>query len=334
MSHHTLDHRNPKALLTPAVRDVLERMARARNLPIHALSVAQAREAYIAGAGILELPVQRLASVESFFIPVRDGFAMPVRLYVDQPSESGPWPVLVYLHGGGFCIGNLDTHDGVCRRLCHLAQCAVLSLDYRLAPEFKFPTAHDDAWDGLLWVVRQGGERGLDANRIAVGGDSGGGTLAAACAVQARNAGISLALQLLFYPGCAALQTSASHRTFGQGFVLENAHITYFFNHYLRDSADRHDWRFAPLDGLTAEGQVTDLSGVAPVWMGLAECDPLVDEGVMYADRLRTAGVVVNLEIYRGVVHEFIKMGRVVPEAMTAHADAARALRAAWLKTE
>jgi acetyl esterase len=239
-------------------------------------------------------------------------------------------PTLVYFHGGGFTIGGIATHDALCRRLSHLANCAVLSVDYRLAPEHPFPTAQDDAWDALQWVAAKGAGVGLDSVRVAVGGDSAGGTLAAVCAILARDAGLQLALQLLFYPGTAGHQDMPSHRRFAKGFVLEAPQISYFFEHYLRSAADRNDWRFAPLDGLRPDGNVADLTGVAPVWLGLAECDPLVDEGLAYADRLRMAGVAVDLEIYRGVVHEFIKMGRVVPEAACAHADAARALRGAF----
>lgn len=142
----------------------------------------------------------------------------------------------------------------------------------------------------------------------------------------ARDAAIPLALQLLFYPGCAGHQNAPSHRRFAHGFVLEEAGISWFFRQYIRSSADRDDWRFAPLDAPDAP----DLEGVAPVWLGLAECDPLVDEGLMYADRLRAAGVPVDLEIYRGMTHEFIKMGRVIDLALQAHADAARALEQAF----
>ncbi len=319
--------RNPQALLTPTMRGVLDRIARAGHPPMQALTAVQARAAYAAGAGVLELPSQALTRVESFTVPARDGFDIPVRLYA---PAGGALPVLVYFHGGGFTIGSVATHDGLCRRLSHLAHCAVLSVDYRLAPEFKFPTAHEDAWDVVQWVAREGKNHGLDGTRMAVGGDSAGGTLSAACAIEARDAGLPLALQLLFYPGCAGHQDTASHRTFAKGFVLEEAQITYFFKHYLRTPADRDDWRFAPLDGKTASGDVADLGGVAPAWIGLAECDPLVDEGVAYADRLRMAGVPVDLEIYRGVVHEFIKMGRAIPEAKTSHADAARALKEAF----
>jgi acetyl esterase len=158
---------------------------------------------------------------------------------------------------------------------------------------------------------------------LAVGGDSAGGTLAAVCAILARDTNLPLALQLLFYPGCAAHQDTPSHKTFETGFVLEEPHITYFFNQYINSVADRDDWRFSPLNA-------PDVDGVAPAWIGLAECDPLVDEGVMYADKLRLAGVPVDLEIYRGVVHEFIKMGRAIPQALQAHADAARALKHAF----
>lgn len=327
MSPHHYHHRNPKSLLTPAMHGVLERMAKAGHMPLHALTPMQARAAYTAGAGVLELPALSLARVESFTVRARDGFEVPVRLYA--PSDA-VLPVLVYFHGGGFTIGSIATHDVLCRQLSHHGRCAVLSVDYRLAPEHKFPTAVDDAWDVVQWLAHNGRDYKLDPTRIALGGDSAGGTLAAVCAIAARDAAIPIALQLLFYPGTAAQQNSESHRTFAHGFVLEEPHLAYFFNHYIRTPQDRSDWRFAPLDGLTESGNVAELAGVAPAWFGLAECDPLVDEGVQYADRLRMAGVAVDLEIYRGVVHEFIKMGRAIPEAVQAHSDAARALREAF----
>src|SRR5690606_30749336 len=180
------------------------------------------------------------------------------------------------------------------------------------------------------WLREQGTALRLDTSRIAVGGDSAGGTLAAVTAIAARDAGWPLALQLLFYPGTVGHQDTPSPKTFAQCFMLEEAHITYFFNHYLRCAADRDDWRFAPQDGVDESGHIRDLEGVAPAWVGLAECDPLTDEGVMYADRLRMARVAVDLEIYAGVVHGFIQFGRAIPQALTSHADAARALRQAW----
>ena len=302
------------------MRDVLHRMVRAERPPFHTLTPLQARVAYEAGCDVLEISRPVLVRVNDFSIPVRDGHEIPARLYAPSAQKL---PVLLYFHGGGFTIGSIATHDVLCRQISHLAGCAVVSVDYRLAPDFKFPTAANDAWDALQWLAGHAAELNLDARHLAVGGDSAGGTLAAMCAVLARDAGLPLALQLLFYPGCAAHQDTASHHMFARGFVLEAVEITWFFNHYLRSPADLEDWRFAPL-------KVSHADDVAPAWFGLAECDPLLDEGVMYADKLRAAGVPVDLEIYRGVTHEFIKMGRIIPEARHAHADAARALRQAF----
>lgn len=320
-------HSAPAHLLTPAMRGVLERIARAGHVPMHALSPTQARAAYAAGAGVLDIPAQALERVEDHQVTTRDGAQLLARLYAPAAERL---PVMMYFHGGGFTIGSVQTHDVLCRRLSHLAGCAVVSVDYRLAPEHKFPTAFEDAWDALNWLVSQRDLLGLDTSRLAVGGDSAGGTLAAACAIAARDAGLSLALQLLFYPGTCGRQDTGSHRRFAKGFVLEEAHIQYFFENYLCQASDREDWRFAPLDGSSEQGEPVDLTGVAPAWFGLAECDPLVDEGVQYADRLRLSGVAVDLEIYRGVVHEFIKMGRAIPEALQAHDDAAQALKKAF----
>lgn len=306
--------------LTPAMRDVLRRMRRANRPHLHTLSAQQARAAYEAGAGVLEIAKQALPRVEDIRIPARDGTALPARLYAS--STSAPLPVLLYLHGGGFTIGSVATHDVLCRRLAHLAGCAVVSLDYRLAPEHQFPTAINDAWDALQWLVAHGAQLGLDTQRMAVGGDSAGGTLSAACAILARDAGLSLQLQLLIYPGTCAHQDTDSHFRYANGLVLEREGILWFFDHYVRNDADREDWRFAPL-------LAPDVEGVAPAFVCLAELDPLVDEGVQYADMLRMAGVPVDLEIYKGVTHEFIKMGRAIPEARQAHADMAAALRAA-----
>ncbi|WP_445327098.1 alpha/beta hydrolase [Xylophilus sp. ASV27] len=311
--------------LTPAMRGVLQGIARAGHAPMQTLTPQQARQAYAAAAEVLEVPRAALPRVEDFTIAARDGHALPLRLYAPVAAGQGaaPLPALLYLHGGGFTIGAVATHDTLCRELARLAGCAVVSVDYRLAPEHRFPVAHDDAWDALAWLHREGAGHGIDARRIAVGGDSAGGTLAAASALQARDAGLPLALQLLFYPGCGAWQDTGSHRRYAQGPILSRELIAWFFGLYLRDDADREDWRFAPL-------RVPDAEGVAPAWFGLAECDPLLDEGLAYADLLRAAAVPVGLELWRGVTHEFIKMGRVVPQARQAHAAAAAALRQAF----
>lgn len=265
-------------------------------------------------------PVPQVDRVEDISLPARDGHALPARLYAAHSDAD--LPVLLYIHGGGFTVGSLTTHDVLCRQLSRQGQCAVVSLDYRLAPEHRFPSAVDDSWDALNWLQQQGKTFGLDTTRLAVGGDSAGGTLAAVCALMARDAGLGLRLQLLFYPGCMARQVTASHHTFAEGFMLDKETVDWFFANYI-DEADRDDWRFAPMNA-------PDHTGLAPAWIGLAECDPLVDEGVQYADTLRMAGVPVDLEIYRGVVHGFITMGRAIPDALNAHADAGRALRSAF----
>jgi acetyl esterase len=289
---------------------------------MHTMTVAQARAFYDAGAPILDLLPPPVDRVQALQIPAHDGHLMPARLYAARSDQA--LPVLLYLHGGGFTVGSLQTHDVLCRQLSLLGQCAVVSLDYRLAPEHRFPTAVHDAWDALLWLKVHGQTIGLDTQRLAVGGDSAGGTLAAVCALMARDAGLALCLQLLFYPGTTAHQDTDSHHRYAHGFLLDKETVDWFFNHYI-DVQDRSDWRFAPLNA-------PDHSGLAPAWLGLAECDALVDEGIAYADTLRMAGVPVDLEIYRGVIHGFVTMGRAIGLAKQAHADAASALRQAWLE--
>lgn len=304
------------AALTARMAGVVERMARAQRVPLYEMTPADARAAYEKGAGVLEVPKPELARVEELALPARDGHSLPARLYA--PEGEG-LPVLVFFHGGGFTVGSIATHDTLCRVLSLRSGCAVISVDYRLAPEHRFPTASNDAWDAFSHIARNAAQWRLDGSRIAVGGDSAGGTLAAVCAILARDAGLPVALQLLIYPGMAAHQDTDSHRRYAEGPLLGEALISWFFGLYVHTRAERDDWRFAPLNA-------DDLEGVAPAWIGLAEIDPVVDEGIAYADRLRAAGVAVDLEIYRGVIHEFVKMGRAIPEALQAHADAARAL--------
>jgi acetyl esterase len=310
------------SLLTPRMADVLDRIRRANRPPFYALSVPDARDAYVAASEVLELPRAPLPRVEDFGIAVRDGAVLAARLYAPSAERL---PVLLYLHGGGFTIGNLETHDSLCRQLALRSGAAVVALDYRLAPEHRFPTAVNDTWDALQWLARHGASRGLDSTRLAVGGDSAGGTLAAVAAIQARDADLPLRLQLLITPGTTAHADTPSHRRFASGFLLEAEGIAWFFDHYI-DPAQRTDWRFAPL-------LADDLEGVAPACVILAECDPLVDEGVAYADRLRAASVPVVLELYRGLTHDFIKMGRALPEAAAAQGVAAAALKEAFSTT-
>jgi len=301
------------AMLTARMKELLARIQRANRPAFHSLSPQQARVAYRMGAEILDLPRAPLARVEDL-----EWAARPARLYAPSHERL---PVLLYLHGGGFTIGDLETHDSLCRQLALRAGIAVLALDYRLAPEHRFPCAVDDSMAALRALFRQGATLGLDATRIAVGGDSAGGTLAAVSALQARDEGLPLALQLLITPGTSARADTESHARFARGHLLDADAIAWFFAHYI-DEAERDDWRFAPL-------HAEDHEGLAPACIVLAEADPLVDEGLAYGDRLRAAGVPVQLELYKGVTHDFIKMGRMLPEALAAQQACAEALRVA-----
>jgi acetyl esterase len=298
---------------------VLERIRRANRPAFHTLGVPEARAAYVAASEVLDPPRAPLARVVDFTLPARDGAALPARLYA--PSETA-LPALLYLHGGGFTIGSLETHDSLCRQLAKRSGAAVVALDYRLAPEHRFPTAVNDTFDALQWLAANGASLRLDGTRLAVGGDSAGGTLAAVAAIEARDAGLALRLQLLITPGTTACADTPSHRRFADGFLLDAAAIDWFFDHYIAHD-QRTDWRFAPL-------LADDLEGVAPASVILAECDPLVDEGIAYADRLRAAGIPVRLELFRGVTHDFIKMARMLPEATAAQDAAADALKEAF----
>ncbi len=312
---------SPKDLLTPRMAMILERIARAGRPGFETLPPAAARAAYDAAAEMLDPPRAPLARVEDTTLPAADGTALPARLYA--PSTQA-LPAMLYLHGGGFTIGSLETHDSLCRQLALRSGAAVIALDYRLAPEHRFPTAVEDAWSALRALARPetAARLGLAAGRLAVGGDSAGGTLAAVCALMARDAGLPLALQVLITPGTTAHADTPSHARFARGFLLERPAIAWFFDQYI-DAADRADWRFAPL-------MADDVDGVAPACVVLAECDPLVDEGLAYADRLRAAGVAVALELHRGVTHDFIKLGRLLPEASEAQQAIGDALRGAF----
>jgi acetyl esterase len=307
-------------LLTPAMADLLDKIRRAARPPFHTQTVAEARAAYQSASEVLELPRAPLVRVQDIHLPSSDGVPLAARLYA--PSND-VLPVLLYLHGGGFTVGNLETHDSLCRQLALRSGAAVVALDYRLAPEHRFPVAVQDAWAAMHWLARNAGTLGLDGTRLAVAGDSAGGTLAAVCAIHARDTALKLRAQVLITPGTTAFADTPSHERFAEGYLLEAAGIEWFFSHYI-DAAQRSDWRFAPLEA-------DSLDGVAPACVVLAECDPLVDEGVAYADRLRWAGVPVELELVRGVTHDFIKLGRALAEAHHAQALIGAALSQAFL---
>jgi acetyl esterase len=312
------------AALAPRMAELLDRIRRAGAPPLYQLLLHEARSAYEERSEVLELPRAALLEVRDLSVAALDGSALTARLY--RPAE-GRLPVLLYLHGGGFTIGNLETHDSLCRQLALRSGAAVLALDYRLAPEHRFPTAVDDTFAALRWLAGPGADAlGLDGGRLGIGGDSAGGTLAAVGAILARDEGLPLRHQLLITPGTAAAPDTESHRLYARGYLLEGEGIEWFFRHYA-EPAQRRDWRFAPL-------LADDLQQVAPACVLLAECDPLVDEGVAYADRLRAAGVPIDFELARGVTHDFIKLGRALPEAHDAQRFVAESIRRALFDGE
>jgi acetyl esterase len=314
--------------LNPKIEQVLDMIARAKRPKLHEMTAQAARASYEKSAPILEIASAPMFAVEDMRVPTRDGATIRARLYqAVEPSWAEPAPALIYYHGGGFTVGSVDTHDALCRMFARDGKCTVLSVDYRLAPEHKFPTAVDDAFDALVWLHAHAAQFGIDTGRLAVGGDSAGGTLATVCAVLARDAGIALSLQLLIYPGTTGYQETDSHSRLADGFLLSGETIQWFFDQYVRDASDRDDWRFAPLDGKRG---APDFGGLAPAWIATAENDPLSDEGDAYALKLRDHGNEVTLRRYPGMIHEFFKMGGFVPDVAHAHAEAAAALRRAF----
>lgn len=251
-------------------------------------------------------------------LPGPDG-PIPVRVY--RPGDE-PAPVLVYFHGGGWVLGGLNTHHGVCATLALLSGGVVCSVDYRLAPEHRFPAAVEDAWAATTWVAEHAEELGGRAGAPAVGGDSAGGNLAAVCALRARDGGLPLALQLLVYPVTDADLETSTYREFADGYYLTAYSMRWFWDHYLPDG-DRFQPDASPL-------RAEDVGGTAPAFVLTAGFDPLRDEGEAYARRLEEAGVPVTLTRYDGMIHGFFRMPAVIERANDALAEAAGALRAAF----
>ncbi|MBL8969490.1 MAG: alpha/beta hydrolase [Myxococcales bacterium] len=249
----------------------------------------------------------------------------PLRLRIYEPHKlERPAPALLYIHGGGWVIGDLDTHDSPCSRLAELGQCVVLSLEYRLAPEHKFPAAVDDALAAFRWLADHTAELNLDPTRLAVAGDSAGGNLSTVIAQTATRERwpVRPCFQLLLYPGLDFRRGHASHRSFADGYLLTAASIDWFMKHYLRGPDDIHDLRVSPL-------LAPDLAGLPPAYISTAGFDPLRDEAHEYADRLRAAGVPVELAQNPSLVHGFIGLVDAIPAAAAALDHAALALHRA-----
>jgi acetyl esterase/lipase len=299
--------------LDPAIKTVLDQLESVGGPSLHEVSPDEARQM-----------MKMLTAVEGEPEPVarveeRTIAGVPVRMY---GAASGPQPILVWYHGGGFVIGDLDTTDRVARKLANRADALVVSVDYRLAPEHPYPAAVDDCWAVLEWATANGTELGGDPARIAVGGDSAGGNLSALMAIKARDAGLSLRHQLLVYPVTDLTMSFPSIDENGEGYLLTKDSMVWFVNHYL-GGADPKDPHISPY-------YADDLSGVAPAHIITAEFDPLRDEGEAYGERLEDAGVPVEVKRYDGMIHGFYGLGVITPVADQAIDASAAALRAAF----
>jgi acetyl esterase len=308
----------------PQVAALLERVATSPLPPYYEVPAPVARRLYRDTRAALTPDPPPVASVQLLLAPGPGG-PIPVRGY--RPKGAGKdevLPALVYFHGGGWVIGDLDTHDVVCRTLCNAARCAVFSVEYRKAPEAPFPAAVDDCFAALSFVFSNSNSLRINASQIAVGGDSAGGNLATVAALLARDAGgPALSYQLLIYPGTDQRMGHPSIERNGDGYLLTKKSMLYFRGHYLPREADWQDWRASPL-------LAKSLANLPPAYVMTAGYDPLVDEGKAYADRLAKEGVPTVYRNYADMVHGFITMGRVLDTANAALADCAAELRKAW----
>lgn len=310
--------------LDPDAQRVLDLIRETGRPPFETLTAPESREAYRAGRAVLQPDPPPVAAVRDLTIPGPVG-PVPARLYRGAGTEEGAaLPCLVYYHGGGWVIGDLDTHDGVCRLLANEAHCAVLSVDYRLAPEHRFPAAVDDSVAALRYAGQEAAALGIDPARLGVGGDSAGGNLAAVVSLAARDdAGLPQPrLQLLLYPATDFGMGHPSYERITAGFPLTTASVRWFSGHYLRGAADVNDWRASPLRAAT-------LAGTPPAYVLTAGYDPLCDEGIAYARRLAADGVRVAHLHLADQIHGFLTMGRFIRASDTTLRGAALAFAAA-----
>ena len=310
--------------LHPQVAVLLDRASKSPLPPYYEVPPTVARRIYRDSRAALTPDPPVVASVRLLLAPSAAG-PVPVRCYrANGTGDLEPLPALVYYHGGGWVIGDLDTHDVVCRTLANLARCAVFSVEYRKAPEARFPAAVEDCFAATQYVAANRTALGVDAGRIAVGGDSAGGNLAAVVTLLARDAGApSIAFQLLIYPVTDQQMRFPSIEENGEGYLLTRQAIRYFRGHYLARAEEWLDWRASPL-------LAKSLSNLPPALVLTAGYDPLVDEGRAYADRLTREGVPTEYCNYPDMVHGFITMGRELETANAALDQCARALRAAF----
>jgi len=308
--------------LDPDAAAVFRAFQEAGRPPYETVSPAEARELYLKGRFVSNPEPPELASVEPLTIPSPAG-SIPARIYTPTRLRklNGLAPGLVFFHGGGWVIGDLDSHDVVCRKLADEGELMVVSVDYRLAPEHKFPAAVDDAIASTKWIAENAKQFGIDASRLMVGGDSAGGNLAAVVAISARDGnGPDIAGQLLIYPAIDFAMTHPSHREPETSILLTHSVIRWFRDHYLSGAADVGDWRASPARAKT-------LIGLPPAYVLTAGADPLRDEGDEYARRLKEAGVAVTHRTFPGQFHGFFTMGKLLQQANVAAGEIG-----VWLK--
>ena len=305
----------------PQIAKALEALAKANLPPLETMSPPDARVQMAAmskARGGEPAPVKKL---EDRNIPGPAG-DIPVRIY--WPDEAGTRGALLYLHGGGNVIGSLETHDKICRNLCVGGGVVVVSVDYRMGPEARFPVAGDDSFAALQWLAANAASLGVDPAKLMVGGDSAGGNLAGVVALMARDAGApKLALQLLIYPVGDYSLSAKTYQTYGTGYgVLTDKAMVWFQDHYLTSKADAKDWRASPL-------LADSFKDTAPALVIVAECDVLHDDGVAYAKALKAAGVPTEVNVYKGMIHGFFGMAPDVDDSVAALSQASAAIRKA-----
>jgi len=308
-------------VLDPDAAAVYKAFLEANRPPYETVSPAEARQLYLAGRVVSNPEPPELESAKPLAIPAPHG-SIPARIFTPKRLRKthGLSPCLVFFHGGGWVIGDLDSHDVVCRKLAHEGELIVISVDYRLAPEHKFPAAVEDAIAATKWVADTAKQLGIDAARLSVGGDSAGGNLAAVVALASRDGnGPKLAGQVLIYPATDFAMTQPSHSEPETSILLTHSVIKWFSNHYL-GGADINDWRASPARAKT-------LAGLPPAYVLTAGGDPLRDEGDEYAKRLKQDGVTVAYQHFPGQFHGFFTMGKLLNQANIAASEIA-----IWLK--
>jgi acetyl esterase len=303
------------------VRGLLDTLAASDQPKIWDVPPPAAREMALALAQMVDAKEVAIGSVENGVLPGPAG-AIAFRTYTPAGASGDPLAAIVYFHGGAWVFGNLDTHDGMCRMLANGSGCRVISIDYRLAPEHKFPAAVEDAFAATRWVAANALRLGIDADRIAVAGDSAGGNLAAVVCQLAKVAGPKLALQVLFCPVTDIGAETRSRGDFAEGYFLELPLMRWAGTHYLTPDADLKDPRLSPL-------HAADLSGLPAAHIHTAAFDPLLDEGKAYADALGRAGVTVHYTCHEGMIHHFYGMAGAIPYGRTAMAAAGRSIKTA-----